>query len=392
LSTTAFVWSDQLASYRFTPEHPLTPRRLELTVDLLRRLDLIGGEHTPVVMPRLAELAEVAAVHDVAYIDAVRAASLDPRPRAGLAAFGLGTEDVPLVPDMDPAARLVCGATLTATEWVMSGRATRAFSIAGGLHHARRAEAAGFCIYNDLAIAIRWAQRNYACRVMYVDIDAHHGDGVQWLCYDDPDVLTVSLHESGAFLFPGTGFIDELGDGAGYGYSVNVPLDAHTQDDSFFECFAGLVPDLAAQFRPDLILLQAGCDAHALDPLTHLRCTTGLYERVTKLVCELAEQYCAGRLVVTGGGGYAVYTVVPRAWTLVWGALCGRRLDDELPADWCRALRLESGLDIPSTLRDPVAAFPAPSRREEVEEHNRLTVAEVRQQVLPLISGWGLAF
>jgi len=392
LSTTAFIWGDQLASYRFTAQHPLNPRRLQLTVELLGRMGLIGDEQAPIVAPRYAEADELEAVHDVAYLEAVRAASADPEPRAGYATFGLGSEDVPLVPGMDEAARLVCGATLTAAEWVMTGRATRAFSIAGGLHHARRAEAAGFCIYNDLAIAIRWLQRHYGSRVMYIDIDAHHGDGVQWLCYDDPGVLTVSFHESGAFLFPGTGFIDELGDGDGYGYSVNVPLDAHTEDGSFLESFNGLVPELAAHFRPDVILLQAGCDAHVLDPLTHLRCTTGLYEHVTRLACELADRYCGGRLIATGGGGYAVYTVVPRAWALVWGALRGLRLDDELPLDWCRSLRLESGRDVPATLRDPTEAFPPAPRRAEIAANNRRTVTAVRQQVLPLLSGWGLAF
>ena len=392
MNTVAFVWADQLASYRFTPEHPLNPRRLLLTVELLQRLGLVGTERAPIVRPRAATVAEIAAVHDVAYIEAVRAASVDPVQRARYATYGLGSEDVPVVAGMHDAAALVCGATLTAAEWVMSGRAARAFSISGGLHHARRAEAAGFCVYNDLAITIRWLQRNYGCRVMYIDVDAHHGDGVQWLCYDDPAVLTVSFHESGAFLFPGTGFIDELGDGDGYGYSVNVPLDVHTEDGSFLESFAALVPELAAQYRPDVILLQAGCDAHVLDPLTHLRCTTGFYERITRMTCGLADRYCDGRLIVTGGGGYACYTVVPRAWTLVWGALRGLEPEDQLPVDWCRSLRLESGQDIPCTLRDPADAFPAPPRRAEVEENNRRTVAAVRQQVLPLVSGWGLAF
>ncbi|NJD08928.1 MAG: acetoin utilization protein AcuC [Gemmatimonadetes bacterium] len=392
MSTAAFIWADRLAGYRFTPEHPLNPRRLQLTVELLQRLDLIGGADAPVVVPRYPDAGEIEAVHDVAYIEAVRTASADPVPRAGYAAFGLGSEDVPVVPGMDDAARLVCGATLPAAEWVMSGRVTRAFSISGGLHHARRAEAAGFCIYNDLAIAIRWLQRHYGCRVLYIDVDAHHGDGVQWLCYDDPSVLTVSLHESGAFLFPGTGFIDELGDGDGYGYSVNVPLDAHTEDASFLECFGALVPDLAAHFRPDVILLQAGCDAHALDPLTHLRCTTRLYERITRATCELADRHCAGRLIVTGGGGYAAYTVVPRAWTLVWAALRGLEIADEIPADWCRSVRLESGLDIPHVLRDPPDAHTPAPRRQEIEANNRRTVNAVRQQVLPLLTGWGLAF
>lgn len=335
---------------------------------------------------------EIEAVHDAAFIEAVRAASADPTPSARYAAFGLGSEDVPLAAGMHDAARHICGATLTAAELVMSGRVQRAFSIAGGLHHARRAEAAGFCIYNDLAIAIRWLQRHYAARVLYIDIDAHHGDGVQWLCYDDPGILTVSFHESGAFLFPGTGFVDELGDREGYGYSVNVPLDAHTEDDSFTEAFRELVPRLAELFRPDVILLQCGCDAHVLDPLTHLRCTTSLYERLVRITCDVADQHCAGRVIATGGGGYALYSVVPRAWTLVWAALCGIHPPDELPIDWLRAMRIEARMDLPTTLRDPPDAFPPAPRRAEIEANNRRTVTAVKQQVLPLLSGWGLGF
>lgn len=388
--TTAFVWSDALAAYRFSDEHPLNPRRLEITVALLRRLGLI--DETNIVAPRDATDEEILAVHDPAFVAAVRAASDDPVARARYAAFGLGSEDVPIAPGMHAAARHICGATLTAAELVMSGRVRRAFSIAGGLHHARRAEAAGFCIYNDLAIAIRWMQQKYSARVLYIDIDAHHGDGVQWLCYEDPQALTVSFHESGAYLFPGTGFVDELGDGDGYGYSVNVPLDAHTEDASFVESFEALVPLLAEHFRPDVILLQCGCDAHVLDPLTHLRCTTALYERLVRITCEVADRHCNGRVVATGGGGYAVYSVVPRAWTLAWAALSGITLPDELPVDWLRAMRIEARVDLPTTLRDAADAFPAAPRRAEIEENNRRTVAAVKGQVLPLLTGWGLAF
>jgi acetoin utilization protein AcuC len=384
------VWSDALAAYRFTPEHPLDPRRLEITVALLRRLGLIGPEN--IVPPRDATEEEIAAVHDPAFIEAVRAASADPEPRARYAAFGLGSEDVPLAAGMHEAARHICGATLTAAELVMSGRVQRAFSISGGLHHARRAEAAGFCIYNDLVIAIRWLQRNYSARVLYLDIDAHHGDGVQWLCYQDPGVLTVSFHESGAFLYPGTGFVDELGDGEGYGYSVNVPLDAHTEDDSYVEAFETIVPLLAEHYRPDVILLQTGCDAHVLDPLTHLRCTTSLYERLVRITCAVADRWCEGRLIATGGGGYAIYSVVPRAWTLAWAALCGITPPDPLPIDWLRAMRIEARADLPTTLRDPPDAFPPAPRRAEIEANNRRTVTAVKQQVLPLLTGWGLAF
>lgn len=389
----ALIWDDVLATYRFSEEHPLDPRRLELTVNLIRRLGLAGDETRPIVAPRIASDAEILLAHDAAFIEAVK---LAPTAGADAAAelrhFGLGTEDVPIVEGMHEAGAHIVGATLTAAELVMRGDVKRAFSIAGGLHHARRAEAAGFCIYNDLAVATRWMQREHGARVLYVDIDAHHGDGVQWIFYDDPDVLTVSLHESGTYLFPGTGFVDELGDGAGHGFSVNVPLDAHTEDDSFLACFQALVPELARAFSPDVLVLQCGCDGHVLDPLTHLRYTTGVYERAVRLACDIADEHCGGRIVATGGGGYAIHTVVPRAWTLVWAALCGVTAADQLPADWCKAMRIESGRDSPCTLRDPADAFPPAARRESIRQMNERTVAAVRRKALPLITGWGLAF
>lgn len=381
------MWDDALASYRFHENHPLNPRRLELTLELIRRLGRIGAEDQPIVPPRIATEAEVLLAHDAAFVDAVKHAVPGSHP-----GHGLGTEDVPIVAGMHEAALRIAGATLTAADEVMSGRARRAFSMAGGLHHARRSEAAGFCIYNDLAIAIRWMQEQHGARVLYLDIDAHHGDGVQSIFYEDPEVLTISLHESGAFLFPGTGFVDEVGTGDGVGYSVNVPLDAHTEDASFEAAFDRVVPRLARAFRPDVIVIQAGCDAHVLDPLTHLRCTTGLYERLLRATCELADELCEGRVVATGGGGYAIHTVVPRAWTLVWAALCGIEVPDELPADWLRALRLESGNEVPTRLRDPVDAFAASPRRAQAERTNAHTVDALLRRVVPEITGWGLAF
>src|SRR5687768_4662141 len=276
---TALVWDAALSSYSFGPDHPLNPRRLELTLSLIRSIGLLDRD-VPVLVPRAASDEDLARVHAPEYIAAVKRMSQPgARVSEGLR-WGLGTGDVPIVSGMHDASALVAGATLTAAEAVMTGRVKRAFSIAGGLHHAKRAEASGFCVYSDLAVGIEYIRRVHGARVMYIDYDAHHGDGVQDIFYEDPDVLTVSFHESGAYLFPGTGFIDEVGEGDGYGYSVNVPLEPHTGDESFRACFLELVPALAEAFRPDVIVLQNGCDAHALDPLTHLRCTTPLFEEL----------------------------------------------------------------------------------------------------------------
>ncbi len=389
---TALVWDEVLASYGFGPDHPLNPRRLELTVGLIRSLKLVGDDARPVLAPRTATDAELELAHDREYIDAVRRAAEPGAARRDFARFGLGTQDVPIVPNLHEAGAMIAGATLVAAEAVMSGRVTRAFSIAGGLHHARRAEAAGFCIYNDLAVAIRWLQHTHDARVMVVDIDAHHGDGTQWIFYDDPRVLKVSLHESGHWLFPGTGFLNELGEGEGYGYCVNVPLEPYTDDASFLECLRALVPELAAAFRPDVLVAQCGCDAHALDPLTDLRCTTSLYEPAVRLLGDIADQHCGGRLIATGGGGYAIYAVVPRAWTLVWATLCGVEAPDIVPEEWREAARSESREDVPDTLRDPPGAFPVRAGYDAIREMNLKTVTAVRQRVLPVLTGWGLAF
>ena len=351
-----------MASYRFSEHHPLNPRRLELTIARIRELHLLAGTDTRVVAPRAATEAELESVHAREYIEAVKRAQPNSR-------YGLGTEDVPAVAGMHEAASAIVGATLVAAELVMSGEVTRAMNISGGLHHAHRVQASGFCIYNDLAVAIRYMQREHNARVMYIDYDAHHGDGVQWIFYDDPDVLTVSYHESGAFIYPGTGFIDELGEGDGYGYSVNVPLDPHTEDDSFIHVFKALVPKLADAFKPDVIVLQNGCDSHWLDPLTHLRCTTQMFEEVVRTVCEVADEHCGGRIVATGGGGYAIETVVPRAWSLVWTLLRGMEPD--------------------ASLRDTAGPPPLGSNQAEV---NDKTMRAVSAKALPLLTGWGLAF
>ena len=391
-STTALVWDDDLPRYGFTANHPMNPRRLALTVSLIRALGLVGDDRRPVLAPRSATTDELLLAHDRDFVEAIERLS-----RAGAdpgqgGRWGVGTEDTPLVPGMDEMARVVVGATLTAAEAVMEGRARRAFNPAGGLHHARRAEAAGFCVYNDLAVAIRWMQKQYGARVLYVDYDAHHGDGVQEIFYQDPDVLTLSIHESGTYLFPGTGYVDELGDGDGYGYSANVPLDAHTEDESFIHIMGDIVPRLADAFGPDVIVLQNGCDAHVLDPLTHLRATTRLNEEAVRIVGEVADAWCGGRIVATGGGGYAAFDVVPRAWTLVWAGLCGVRPPDELPEDWLRLASDEAGHPLPATLRDAPGAFPPAPRRADVEASNLRTLGSLKSKIMPLLTGWGLAF
>lgn len=389
---TALIWDPALTRYFFNPEHPFNPKRLELAVSLLEAFGLTGGAETPVVAPRPATDEELLRVHDAEYLDAVRRLSRRGASPADGFAWGLGTDDNPVFPGMHDAAALIVGSTMRAAELVMGGEATRAFSIAGGLHHAHRARASGFCIYSDIGAAIAWIRERFDARVMYIDYDAHHGDGPQGHFYADPAVLTVSLHESGRYLFPGTGFVDELGEGEGYGYSINVPLEPFTEDDSWLEIHRSLLPELADAFRPDVIVLMNGVDGHVLDPLTHLRATLRLYEETVRIVGEVANRHCEGRLIATGGGGYDIWRVVPRAWTRIWAELSAQPLPAEMPRAWIDRWQGESPYLLPPRTTDEPEAFTAVPRRGEIEATNRRTVEELRRTALPLLRGWGLEF
>jgi acetoin utilization protein AcuC len=387
----ALVWDPAFTRYFFRPDHPFNPKRLELTVSLIEALGLLDGPDVRLVAPRPATEAELLRVHSAEYVEAVK------RLAAGGDAseawpWGLGTDDTPVFPGMHEITSLVVGGTMRAAELVMGGEVQRAFNLAGGLHHAHRDRASGFCVYSDLAAAIAWMREAHDARVLYIDYDAHHGDGVQGIFYDDPHVLTLSVHESGRYLFPGTGFVDELGEGEGFGYSLNVPLEAFTEDGSWIDLYAKLLPDVAEAFRPDVIVLQNGCDGHVLDPLTHLRATTRLYEETVRITCEVADRVCGGRIVATGGGGYAVWRVVPRAWSLVWAGLSGQTAPDRIPREWLERWQGEAPELLPERLRDAEDEYDPVPRRPEIETTNRRTLESLRRQALPLLRGWGLGF
>lgn len=253
-------------------------------------------------------------------------------PGAGLE-FGLGTSDDPIFPNMHGAAAAVCGASLTALERVLDGSALHAFNPAGGLHHARRRQASGFCIYNDPAVAIAKALDVHPeWRVMYLDIDVHHGDGVQWIFYDDPRVLTLSFHQSGRYLYPGTGFEDETGGPNAAGTSANLPLLPLTGETDYLWALERMLPALAEAFRPHLLVTQLGADTHWNDPLANLGLTMNAYRPIAKLIHEAAHEFCAGRWVATGGGGYQFDTVVPRVWTIHFAEMCG--VPKAIPGGW----------------------------------------------------------
>jgi acetoin utilization protein AcuC len=387
----ALVWDPAVTGYKFRPDHPFNPRRLELTVSLIEALGLLDGRDARMVAPRPATDAELLAVHSREYVEAVKRFSAG-GDASDAHRYGLGTDDTPIFPGMHDVTSLVTGGSIRAAELVMSGQVRRAFNVCGGLHHAHRDRGSGFCVYSDLAAAIAWIRREHGGKVLYIDYDAHHGDGVQGIFYDDPDVMTLSLHESGRYLFPGTGFVDELGDGDGYGYSLNVPLEPFTEDASWLDIHRKLIPEVMEAYRPDVVVLQSGCDGHSLDPLTHLRASTRLAEETTRIVCEAADAVCGGRVVATGGGGYAVWEVVPRAWTLVWGVLSGQEVPSRIPREWLERWQGEAPVLLPETVRDREEDLKPVPRREEIEATNRRTLESLRRQALPLIRGYGLGF
>jgi acetoin utilization protein AcuC len=347
----AVAWDEALAQYDFGPGHPLAPVRVALTIELARQLGVLSGPSVTVVPPPPATDAELETAHDDDYVAAVRRAgrSLVPDLR-----FGLGTDDNPVFEGMHEASALVAGATLAAARAVWSGPAVHAVSIAGGLHHAMRRTASGFCVYNDLVVAIKWLLAAGAERVAYVDTDVHHGDGVQAAFYDDPRVLTISLHEHPATLFPGTGLPDDSGTGAGAGYAVNVALPAGTGDAGWLRAFDAVVPPLLRAFKPAILVSQHGCDSHRLDPLAHLELTVDAQRLAQIMLHDLAHELCDGRWLLTGGGGYALVQVVPRTWTHLLAIAAGTPVDPlvETPVRWRELARSLTGETAPVTMTD----------------------------------------
>jgi acetoin utilization protein AcuC len=272
--------------------------------------------------------------------------------------FGLGTEDNPVFPGMHEASALVAGSTLAAARAVWSGSAEHGASIAGGMHHAMAAHASGFGVYNDPAIAIAWLLGHGAERVGYVDIDAHHGDGVQAAFYADPRVLTISLHQHPATLFPFTGLPSETGGPGAEGSAVNVALPAGTGDASWLRAFHAIVPPLLRQFRPQVLVSQHGCDTHRLDPLAHLELSIDGQRAAHAAVHALAHDLAGGRWLLTGGGGYELVQVVPRTWTHLLAEAAGQPIDPgtQTPAAWREYVARRTGLTAPEHMTEGAPA------------------------------------
>jgi acetoin utilization protein AcuC len=345
------AWDKQLAGYDFGPEHPLAPVRVELTIELARALGVLDSPGVSITAPEPATQDELQYIHDRQYISAVRLGAAD-------MGFGLGTADNPIFSGMHDASALIAGATVAAAKAVWTSQADHAASIAGGLHHAMRRSASGFCVYNDPAIAISWLLRHGAERIAYVDIDVHHGDGVEAAFYDDPRVLTISLHEHPMTLFPGTGLPSDSGGPDADGMAVNVALRAGTGDAGWLRAFDAVVPPLLRAFRPQILVSQHGCDSHSLDPLAHLELSVDGQRMAHAALHRLAHETAGGRWLLTGGGGYELVRVVPRTWTHLLSEAAGRPLDPLLatPPQWREYARARTDVEAPERMTDGAAA------------------------------------
>ena len=395
--TTTVVWSDKLLEYDLG-DHPLDPVRVELTMALARELGVLDRDGVTMVVPEPADDATLTLVHSAPYLAAVRAASDDPL----YTGWGMGTADNPVFAGMHDASALVAGATVRAAEAVWSGSARRAVNVAGGLHHAMPARASGFCVYNDPAIAIARLLQLGAQKVAYVDVDVHHGDGVQAIFYDDPRVLTISLHETPLALFPGTGFPHETGGLGAEGTAINVALPPGTDDAGWLRAFHAVVPSALRAFKPQILFSQCGADTYRIDPLADLRLSVDGQRASYLAMRDLAEELCEGRWIATGGGGYALFEAVPRAWTHLLAIATGEPLDPSTPTPpgWreLAAQRLQRGRDggrarvrllpggpgIPSSLTDGASTVYRPWQPGDGDAVDRAILA-TRQEVFPLL-------
>lgn len=368
--TAAFVYEDSMSRHVLSETHPMKPIRLRYTHDLSNAYGMFHAEGAALSKPRMAAVEEVATFHTPEYIRAVKAigeGDLSSNP----AAFNIGPGDNPAYEGMYDAAMLSTGGSMRCVELLLDEGFDAAFNISGGLHHAMPNHAYGFCVFNDPVMAINELVRR-GLRVAYVDIDCHHGDGVQLAYYDTDQVLTISMHESGQFLFPGTGHVQEMGTGRGRGYSVNVPLYPYTSDDLYYWTFEQVTLPLLDAFQPDALVSQLGIDTHYLDPITHLALTTQGFGKVVAKFAGLAPKWLA-----LGGGGYDVHAVA-RSWTLAYGVMAGQDLADEIPDSYRRQHGVETITDrapLPETIR---------SAKEDARTFAEASVRAVQRMIFPL--------
>lgn len=371
------VYSEAFQNYDLGPMHPLKPTRLKVTYELMKAVGLLDAQNVKTAQPRATTRDELLLFHQDDYIRLVKKMS-----EVGYGFLDMG--DTPAFKGCYEASALAAGASLTAVDLVMSGKTSYAMNIAGGLHHAHPNRASGFCIFNDPAISIAYLKRNYGLeRILYLDVDAHHGDGVMYGFYSDPGVLDIDFHESGHHLFPGTGFTQEIGEAQAAGFKINVPLSPFTGDDIYLELFREIVPPAVRKYRPQMLLLQCGADSHANDLLAHLQITTRTYREIVRTVRKLADELAGGRLVVFGGGGYNLANVA-RTWTLAACILADYQCSKLTPPAWRKLFEALVGEKAPENCETESEA-----RRELIRDSGLSNQAQIFSDLkkrIPLLS------
>ncbi len=368
------IYHPDYNKYDLGSEHPFNPVRAEMVLDFLRRT----GNLKPFLKPDPVTPKDLTVIHDTAYINIVEAVSHGENLK-NADDYGLGTLDNPIVKGMAEGARLQMGGTVLGAKLLIENKANKVLQMGGGFHHAHRNLAAGFCIYNDLALAVN-EMVNAGWHVVYLDLDVHHGDGVQETFYSNEKVMTISVHESGEFLFPGTGWLHELGKGMGRSLKLNVPLEPFTEGDSYLEIIDGIVAPALKWFKPDAMIIQAGADAHFSDPLADLMLTTQDFEKIYHRVIELVNLYCKGKALFTFGGGYSI-TATPRIWILLYLILFGIKIPERLPSEWRMHWQEKTNKELPEFLHDPIPAFQPIVRKNEINKHNRELIQRLMDAV-----------
>ncbi len=368
------VFSQEFGRHSYGPYHPLKVERLQLTMDLINAYGLSRSSDTPWIEAQKADEQDLVRIHSHEYLDILKAANSGQTPSEAWK-YGLGSGDNPVFSGVYDWSLMVTGATLESIRQVRENGRQIAFNIAGGLHHAMRSRASGFCYLNDPAIGIARMMQD-GLRVVYLDIDVHHGDGVEAAFYRTDQVLTISLHQHGHTLFPGTGYPDEIGEGPGRGFAVNVPLAPGTGDDLYLWAFMEVVPPLVRAFNPDILMTQLGVDTLATDPLAALDLTTNAFFKLIREIKSWNRKW-----VALGGGGYNIMNVA-RAWTRAWAIMKGTDIPDALPEAFVNAHRMVLG-EV-ATLSDPPRKIDGAisGRAQQLAES---VVARIKQIVFPLV-------
>ncbi len=370
------VYSPDYKTYDLGSMHPFSPVRNLLLVDLLKEMGVFEQYEKPsAVSPE-----ELMKIHSEEYIKITEAIS-EGKNSEEAEAFGFGTQDNPVVKGMAEAARLQAGGTKLGAELILQNKAQKVLQLGGGFHHAHSKLAAGFCIYNDLALAIKtFAEAGW--HVAYIDIDVHHGDGVQEIFYSDGKVMTISFHESGEYLFPGSGWIYETGSGMGRSLKLNVPFEPFTEGDSYIEVFDAVTSRALGWYRPDVIVVQAGSDAHYSDPLADLLLTTRDYEKIFKKLLELSEKFSKGNILFTLGGGYSLFSTI-RVWSILYFIFFGKEIPEKIPQGWVTKWEEKFNSNFPHYFHDKPAPYESIPRKEEIVRHNKDLVRRLFDAVSP---------